>query len=304
MILMKSASVVLAVGLVFFSKGLLAQKPVVLISGNGNVSIASNNVGGGMTQTTVSKHDQTMEMAQDFLQFCPSSEITLDQAGPPDYFLFLNRKGSPSIFGDIGQSQIMLLNRRKSVIFVAKLKTVKNAVKHACNAIAEDWQAHGRLPVSGPPTAIDRWVAPAVNVPNIEPAESTANEAIVAHGRIAVVIQPTASAVKYCKPETISAVLSDTNAYLTSKGMTVGTAATSNRSLTLIVNRPMSKWIEITVQERDKSGNVLWSEKVSDGGWGHLGTAGLLNTLEKVHKIIDAKMPEGGAPNPEAGLKK
>ena len=65
---MKSATVVLAAGLVF-STGIFAQKPVVLISGSGNLSIDSNNTGAGLTQTTVSKHDQTMEMAQDFLQF-------------------------------------------------------------------------------------------------------------------------------------------------------------------------------------------------------------------------------------------
>ena len=57
----------------------------------------------------------------------------------------------------------------------------------------------------------------------------------------------------------------------------------------------MSKWVEITVQERDPAGNVLWREKVSDGGWGHLGTTGLLNTLEKIHKIFDAKIPESRA---------
>ena len=94
-----------------------AQKPVALISGNGNVSIASNRIEGGLSQTTVSKHDQTMEMAQDFLQFCSTATITLDQATTPDYFVLLNRKGSPSLFGEIGQSQIMVLNRRKAVMF-------------------------------------------------------------------------------------------------------------------------------------------------------------------------------------------
>ena len=276
----------------------------MLISGSGNVSIDSNKVGAGLTQTTVSKHDQTMEMAQDFLQFCSSSEITLDQATAPDYFVFLNRKGSPTAFGEIGQSQIMVLNRKKSVIFVAKMSTVKNAVKHACNAIAEDWQAHGRLASPGTVAA----GAPAAKTAETKPtdlaAEQETGQVPNLSPTLAVVIQSTASALKYCKPETISSVLSDTTAYLTSKGMTLGTTATSSRALVLIVNRPMSKWVEITVQERDHAGNVLWSEKVSDGGWGHLGTAGLLNTLEKVHKIIDAKMPESRTSNPEAGPKK
>jgi hypothetical protein len=300
----KSNSVLVAV-ILLFSKGLLAQKPTVLISGNGNTSIASNNAGAGLSQTTVSKHDQTMEMAQDFLQFCSSSEVTLDQVAVPDYFVFLNRKGSPTAFGEVGQSQIMVLNRKKSPILVAKMATVKNAVKHACNAIAEDWQAHGRLPVSGSPTAADLSVGPAVNVPNAVPAE-TPKETIGAPGTVAVVIQPTASALRACKPETISSVLNDTNAYVTSKGMTLGTTENSSRSLVLILNRPVTRWMEITIQERDRSGNVLWSEKVSEGGgWAiRMGTAALVDMLEKVHKIIDAKMPGGGVSNPEAGLKK
>src|SRR5258708_35221713 len=119
---MKSATLVLAAVL---STETYAQKPIALISGTGNVSIDSNNAGAGLSQTTISKHDQTMEMAQDFLQFCSSAEITLDQATTPDYFVLLNRKGSPSPFGEIGQSQIMGLIRRQSVIFVAKTGTVK-----------------------------------------------------------------------------------------------------------------------------------------------------------------------------------
>ena len=156
-------------------------------------------------------------------------------------------------------------------------------MKQACNAITADWQANGSLatgPTSTePPTAANVIVKPAPN------SATT----------VAVIVEPTASAQKYCKPETIAAILSDANAYLTSKGMTIGTTATSSRALVLIVNRPMSKWVEITVQERDRAGNVIWSEKVSDRGWGHLGTTGLLNTLEKVHRILDAKVQESQA---------
>ena len=262
-----------------------AQKPVVLISGTGNVSIDSNNTG-GFSQTTVSKHNQTMEMAQDFLQFCSSAEITLDQVSTPDYFVLLNRKGSPSLLGEIGQSQIMVLNRRKSVIFVAKAGTVKNAVKHACNVIAADWQANGRIaPLSTTTDPVKTAIVEAARPPAVEQAPASNSSST-----IAVIVQPTASALKYCKPETISAILQDVNAYLTSKGMIIGTTAASSQSVVFIVNRPMSKWIEITVQGRDRAGNVLWSEKVSDGGWAHSGGTGLLNALENIHKIIDAKI--------------
>ncbi len=121
--------------LLFVSTFAIAQnkavKPVILIRGDGNVTVASDGsvVAGsswavGTNHTRVSKHDQTMEMAQDFLQFCPEFEATLDRASAPDYFVALNREGGAY---NIGQSQIMVLNRHKVVIFVAKKGTVKNA---------------------------------------------------------------------------------------------------------------------------------------------------------------------------------
>lgn len=280
------------------------RKPIVVIAGNGNLSVNSDGqaVGGhawavGASKTTVNKHDQTMEMAQDFLQSCPNAETTLDNVATPDYFVSLNREGIPTIFGEMGKSQIMVLNGHKSIIFVAKKNTVVNAVKSACNAIAADWQANGRLTITNlvAPTPI------AQAVPTVETEFTgtlSTGDAIeqtpappMKPVTIALVMQTTAKAQKYCKPETIASVLSDITAYMTSKGMTLGNTATSSTTLVLIVDRPISKWIAITIQARDNAGNVLWSEKVSDGGgWGHLGTVGLLNTLDKAHKIIDAKM--------------
>jgi hypothetical protein len=105
-----------------------------------------------------------------------------------------------------------------------------------------------------------------------------------------VVLLTTAKADKLQKPETIASVLSDVKAYLVSKGRTLGTVSNSATTLTLVIDRPVSKWIEITIGEKDSNGNFLWSEKASDGGWGHMGGTGLLNTLDKVHQIIDARL--------------
>jgi hypothetical protein len=285
-------------------------KPVILISGNGNVSINSSGqgVGGihggvgwaaGTGGTAINQHDQTMEMAGDFSKFCPAVELTLSQAAQPDYFVFLNREGQPTVFGELGQSQIMVLNKRKSIIFeVGKKATVKNAVKSACNAIAADWQANGLLAVNAPasvapitPNDSALRAAPVPSQPVLQAASMLPPQPKL--GTVAIVMHTTASAEKYCKPETIASILSDTNAYVTSKGLILGTAATSKTTLVLIVNRPVMKWIEITIQGRDGSGNVLWGETVSEGAWAastHLGTQGMLNTLEKVHQVIDARL--------------
>ena len=295
---MKFALTLCSLTLVLSQLGLAQTKPLILISGNGNLSISSTGQGvaggsgsvgwaAGASQTAINKHDQTMEMAEDFSNFCPAVELTLSQAAQPDYFVFLNREGHPTGLGELGQSQVMVLNKRKTVIFVVGKKAiVKNAVKNACNAIAADWQANGRIAVDIP-TAVPISQAPAASFEADIHTAATLPET-PKRDTVAIVLRTTASADKYCKPETIASVLSDTNAYMTSKGLIQGTTSTAKTTLVLIVNRPMSKWVEITVQGRDVSGNVLWSEKASDGGWGHLGTQGLLNTTEKVHQILDS----------------
>lgn len=304
---MKRTLSLVALGLSLAVRCFSQSKPIILISGNGNISINSSGeavagvsggvaVGGAAKQTTVNKHDQTIEMAGDFLNFCPAVELTLLLSDQPDYYVFLNREGQPTVFGELGQSQIMVLNRRKSVVFVAgKKATVKNAVRSACNAIIADWQANGRLAVDTPTGS----AAPSLPSPLAEPPQQQAAPIASVPSpqakldTVAIVIHTTAAAEKYCKPQTITSVMADTNAYVISKGVVLGTVATSKTSLTLIIDRPTMKWIEITVQGRDGSGNLLWSEKVSEGAWaaqGHTGTQGMLNTLAKVHQVIDAHL--------------
>lgn len=268
------------------------NKPTILISGEGNLSI---NTSGGVVagegwaasnhQATINKHDQTMEMAQDFIKFCPAAETSLNITATPDYFVSLNREGQATLFGEIGKSQIMVLNRRKTVVFVTKKATVANAVKSACNAIAADWQTNGRLPLPTPPQP------PAAATPAKEAETSDTKTPLVPVAKtVALVFRTTAAAEKRCKPQTIADIQNDIPTYLASKTVAVGVSANANYVLTVIVDRPMSKWIEITMQAKDAAGNLLWSEKRSDGGWGHLGTEGLLKTLAKLHEVIDAKL--------------
>ncbi len=192
----------------------------------------------------------------------------------------------------------MVLNKRKVVIFVAKKGTVKNAVKSSCNAIAADWQTNGRLTVVNPsPVASIPAAAAAAQTAERTEQQPTVPSPQSGSATVALVMQTTASAQKRCKPQTIADILNDTTAYLTAKGVAVGTAESSTYALVLVINRPASKWLEITIQARDRNGNMLWSNTVSDGGWGHLGTEATLKTLEKLHQVIDSKIGvENGLP--------
>jgi hypothetical protein len=102
-------------------------------------------------------------------------------------------------------------------------------------------------------------------------------------------MRTTARGDRTFKAKTVPSIQSDLISYLTAKGFTLGTIETSSTVLILIVDRPISKWIEITI-EGQAAGKILWSEKISDGGWGHLGDTALVNILDKVHKIIDARL--------------
>lgn len=166
--------------------------------------------------------------------------------------------------------------------------------------IVADWQANGRIAVASPNPA-----PPQQGVNNLAAQDTTVTPKVAAldaattptvtqdappKPTVALELQTTARAQKYCKPQTFTDVMSDTTAYLTAKGVAMGTIAVSSYKLTLVVDRPLSKWIKITVQMRDHSGSLLWSETVQDGGWGHAGGTGTLNVLDKMHQIMDAKL--------------
>lgn len=51
--------------------------------------------------------------------------------------------------------------------------------------------------------------------------------------------------------------------------------------LLIIVDRPLAKWIKISLQEYDLSGKPLWQEEASEGG-GMSGKKGLTKTIEKL----------------------
>jgi hypothetical protein len=116
---------------------------------------------------------------------------------------------------------------------------------------------------------------------------------------VAIVIRTTAKADKYCKAETIASVQSDIVAYVVSKGISIGTVSNSQGSLVLIIDRPMTRFLKVTIQAQDEAGNVLWSETTDCCGWGsaHMGGAATLNVLDKLHQIIDQHLEWPAAPD-------
>jgi hypothetical protein len=120
-----------------------SKEPMVFINGSRNVSITGTAVGTRVFSAqgaSVSKHDQTMEMAQQLLKSCPEVTLTLRESDPaPDYALLLNRDGGHGFF-DSGISQFVLVRGSDQTILYANKKgTVAKAVKDGCKAILADW---------------------------------------------------------------------------------------------------------------------------------------------------------------------
>jgi hypothetical protein len=97
----------------------------------------------GASETTVSKHNQTMELAKQFSEKCPAVVLTLD-ATSGDYAVALNHEAFHGIIHK--NNQILVANRRGDVVFAKDTRSVAGAVKDACARVAADWKEHGRLP--------------------------------------------------------------------------------------------------------------------------------------------------------------
>jgi hypothetical protein len=113
--------------------------PLVRISGTGDVTVSGGAVavhGVGVASASASKHDQTIEMAQQLLKHCPEATLTVAEDAKPNYELFLNRES-------LGDSQIMLLRASdKTVLWATSQDSVARAAKKACKAIFADWKDH------------------------------------------------------------------------------------------------------------------------------------------------------------------
>jgi hypothetical protein len=114
--------------------------PVIFVNGSGGVTIqssgfAASHVAAG--STSVSKHDQTIEMVAQLMKSCPDTEIVIQPDLHADYELYLNRETGG---WGTGVSQIILVRSSShAVLHAGKQGTVAKAMKEACKAIFADW---------------------------------------------------------------------------------------------------------------------------------------------------------------------
>jgi hypothetical protein len=144
---------VLALALAATASATIAQqnKPRVFINGSGSTDVRTNGsaVGGrfwayGSSRSTISAHDQTMELAKDFTKQCPDVTVTLN-ATAADYTVGMNHEAFHGVVHK--NDQVMVTNRVGDLVFSNATRAVSHSVNDSCSAIAADWKSHGPIEV-------------------------------------------------------------------------------------------------------------------------------------------------------------
>lgn len=172
-------------------------------------------------------------------------------------------------------------------------------------------------------TAIVLFAQDQAAVPQSSPGAS------VSQKKVFVFVVRTDRHAKYSKPEVFHDVLNDLLEYLKTKNVaiavdefggrnhaegttpldtvfTIAQDAKADSVLYVEVDRPLTKWLKITVQSFDMNRKQLWKEEVSNGG-GLSGAHGFKACTENLHKLLDKRVGQDGLPvlaevkAPEAG---
>jgi len=170
------------------------DKPRVFVQGKGSENVSSNGAAGGDrhwaawgSKSTIDSHDESMEVTKNFQKDCSDVTVTINQANA-DYIVMMNRESKQNRGLLRSNSQIQVANRAGDIIGTKATRTVGNASKDACNLIAADWQAHGRINAQGSPAVPQSrpaTVQPAVQtspaapvVPAVTPVSATSSDSI------------------------------------------------------------------------------------------------------------------------------
>jgi len=151
--------------------------------------------------------------------------------------------------------------------------------------------------------------------PQSSPAPGTATDSRVT---TFVFVQRTKGHINYSKSEVFYSVVDDVYSYLAAKDVALAKDEFGGRThaedevpistvlhiardanatyvLYLIVDRPITKWIKVTVRCYDLSGKQLWEESAADSG-GLTGIHRRHVILDRLHQRLDKRLGQPGLP--------
>ena len=120
------------------------DKPRLFVNGTGTTDVrtTASAVGGwhwgmGASQSSVSSHDETMELMKTFQQRCPGVALTVNEASA-DYQVRANHESNQK--GLLRKrNQIAVVNWAGDVLFSDNTISMGDSVQKACTAITSDW---------------------------------------------------------------------------------------------------------------------------------------------------------------------
>jgi hypothetical protein len=150
------------------------------------------------------------------------------------------------------------------------------------------------------------------------PPPSTTASASADQQKVFVFVQRTDRHAKYSSPEVFHNVLNDLLDYLKTKNVaiavdefggrnhaegatpldtifTIAQDAKASSVMYVVVDRPVTKWLKITVQCFDMNRKQLWQEEASSGG-GLSGSHGFEVSTKKLHAQLDKRLGQDGLP--------
>ena len=150
------------------------------------------------------------------------------------------------------------------------------------------------------------------------PSQSTTASAKVDQQKVFVFVQRTDRHAKYSSPEVFHNVLTDLLDYLKTKNVAIAVDefggrnsaegatpldtifaiardAKANSVMYVVVDRPVTKWLKISVQCFDMNRKQLWQEEASSGG-GLSGGHGFEVSTKKLHAQLDKRLGQDGLP--------
>ena len=151
--------------------------------------------------------------------------------------------------------------------------------------------------------------------PQSSPASSGATDNPVT---VFVFVQRTKAHINYSKPDVFHRVVDDVYSYLATKHvalakdefggrthaeeempistvLNIARGANATYVLYLIVDRPITEWIKVTVRCYDLSGKQLWEESAAGGGkWTGIYRRHVI--LDRLHQLLDKRLGQPGLP--------
>ncbi len=230
---------------------------------------------------------QTVEIMKTFDQRCPQVRIT-NKEDKANYVITLEHEGGK----ELGQkdNKVVVFNSNGIMIHSNSTAVLGHAVQGACSAILSDWGLRARAASDQPNTqSTEKESQPILTKAEPQPAAPPNR---VRPAGVYVDMYETDSHKKRSKPEIAYAVTDDVVAYLKSKNVMLATdRASAAYRLQLTVDRPLMKWIRVTVQLFDGLDRQLW-EKVAESGGGVTGGHGLEVTIKRLHELLNSKISD------------